>query len=216
MRLLLSAMLFTAPPAAPAPGQCEQLWEDTVSAAAPDLEPTDELRKSYLSRERGLLLEKCARATPAVLACPAEATRVCSARFPTPPDGGRALGLATCVWPEVQACAQRDFIRASHATIGALLAELQAGSLAPQKGGLLKLAGDRALLSLKGEALAEKRGNGFWLLLVSRRIGARIDGLLVASPGAEPLPPKGEVTLAALKLQVLQAGPQGAEVSTQK
>lgn len=215
MQVLLATLLLAAPARAspPTAGQCDQLWDDTVAAAAPDLDPGDDLHKSYLSREKAVLLSKCRAASPAVLQCPAQATRQCAKKFPQPPDGGRALGLATCVWPEVQACAQVQYLRGMQPAVAAVLADVESGKLAAQKG-LLQLTGERALLSLRGQALAEKRGDGWWLLLVTRRAGARVDGLLVRSARAEALP-AGELSLAGLKLHVVRASPDGAEVSTQ-
>ncbi|MBS2030222.1 MAG: hypothetical protein JST54_20130 [Deltaproteobacteria bacterium] len=219
MHLLLALALMAA--SAPAPvndaAACEKLWDDTVAAAAPDLDPSDDLRKGYLLREKQQLVMKCKGASAEVVSCPKQATAACAAKFPQPPDGGRALGLATCVYPEVQRCVQEGLIAtASHGDVAALLAELESGKLAPEKGGLVKLTGERMLFSQKGEALAEKHDKGYWLLLVTKRAGARIDGVLLKSAGASALPASGDLTISGLHAYVVKAAAGGVRVSTEK
>jgi len=216
---LLLALALTAATPAPmnTPDACDKLWADTVAAAAPDLDPSDDLRKGYLLREKQQLVMKCKGASSEVLSCPKQATSACSAKFPQPPDGGRALGLATCVYPEVQRCVQEGLIAASSTgDVAALLAELESGKVAPGKGGLVKLTGERALYSQRGEALAEKRDKGFWLLLVTKRAGARIDGVLLKSPSAPALPSSGDVTLSGLHTFVVKPAAGGVRVTTEK
>jgi hypothetical protein len=211
---LLAAIALLAAPAAPALNTaeaCDGLWDQTVAAAAPDLDPSDDLRKGYLLREKTVLVEKCRGARAEVLSCPPQATQICGKRFPQPPDGGRALGLATCVYPEVQRCVQEGFLSASTGPVGALLADLEAGKVAPDKGGLVKLTGERLLLSARGEALAEKHGKGWWVLLLTRRQGARLEGLVFATPSADKLPGQGSLVLASVKLDI--ARPVGAALS---
>ena len=212
MHLLLALTLLSAP--ANAPGDCEKLWDDTVAAAAPDLDPSDDLRKSYLSRERAQLERKCVAAGREALACPAKASRACAKRFPQPPDGGRAFGLAACVWPEVQACVQQSHLLAQGAAVESLLAELEAGKVVAGKGGLLALPGAQRLLSARGEALVQKAGPGYWLALITRRAGSRIDAVVYRSLHATRLPQGPSLELAGLKGRVVGRLGSGVVITT--
>lgn len=207
----------TAPKSAtPSDEDCDQLWEDAATAAAPDLTPTDELRKSFLLKEKAALSARCLLATRAVLECPARASKTCLAKFPQPPDGGVAFGLARCVWPEVQQCVQEDRIRTAHTdgSIERLLAKVASGELVPDKG-VLKLPEEFRTLSLGGLVLVDhkdKEKTARLVLLTRNERNTFLQGVLLSNEAA--FKPTPTMKVGSVDFVLGQPASGGFEVST--
>ena len=167
MLAALAALAIAAAPAAsptPTDEECDALWDRTVAAAAPDLTPTDELRRGFLLKEKAQLARRCSGADREVLACDRRGTSTCH----KPTDGGDVTGLARCVYPAVQECVQvARLTRARHdGAIEQLLKRIASGELAPAKG-TLKLPPELNDLSLGGVALASKEGTDIDVVLLT-------------------------------------------------
>ena len=203
----LAALLIAAAPApsSPTAEQCDQLWDETVGAAAPDLTPTDELRRSFLLKEKAQLARRCAASSLEILHCPQKATAQCIA----PVDGGSVVGLARCVYPAVQECVQVDRLARSRSdgSLDRLLARLASGELKPEKG-VIKLPAEQSDLSLGGIALAEGAAPHVdAVLLVFNERNTNLRGILVSSDPARFVPsgkPPPELKVGGVRFMVLR------------
>jgi hypothetical protein len=214
---LAALALAAAPAVAPTPTdtQCDALWDETVAAAAPDLEPTDELRRGFLLKEKAQLARRCSGAGLGVLTCAKQGAARCRAKA----DGGSVTGLARCVYPAVQECVQLERLKRAKAegTLDKLLARVRTGELTAAKG-VLKLPADANDLSLGGVALATTTGGDTDVVLLTfNERNTVLRGWLVSTRAArfDPKAAPAPVTVGGASFAILRVvDPTLAEVAT--